>query len=210
MTTPTDHGLLLRVATCIGCGCDDTRACWDDEAGQPCHWVRLDRRNGLGVCSVCKEEHAARWDAGDREVAVPVGPLDTLDRTKPLRISGCRVMKARTELEKVLNLDVALRGLHEPIDGADVELRGDEVAQLVDWLESTPFWGRAIGRSLKCFGEDGAGNEFLSAWMTVAQFGRLVTDGKDHPALKALAERPEEWKAKGAEFVYFDGYRKPR
>lgn len=59
------------LATCIGCGCNDLRACWDDEALQPCHWVRVDRDAGLGVCSCCKELVQA-WDDGDRTIRVPV------------------------------------------------------------------------------------------------------------------------------------------
>lgn len=55
----------MNLAVCIGCGCDDDHACIDafDEA---CHWLRVDRRAGLGVCSSCPEE-LKRWDAGDRE-----------------------------------------------------------------------------------------------------------------------------------------------
>lgn len=60
-----------EVATCIGCGCDDNHACWDEAAGNPCGWIRLDRSVGLGVCSCCLD-HVARWDSGDREIAVPV------------------------------------------------------------------------------------------------------------------------------------------
>jgi hypothetical protein len=29
------------------CGCTDDNACWDEEAGQPCHWAEPD------LCSVC-------------------------------------------------------------------------------------------------------------------------------------------------------------
>jgi hypothetical protein len=60
------------LATCIGCGCDDLHACFDEAAGQPCHWLVVDRDEGLGVCSVCGE-HLVRWQAGDREIAVPTG-----------------------------------------------------------------------------------------------------------------------------------------
>jgi len=59
------------VARCIGCGCDDLHACWDEAANEPCHWVRVDHTAGLGVCSVCAELVAA-WDAGDRRMRVPV------------------------------------------------------------------------------------------------------------------------------------------
>lgn len=50
-----------KLAVCIGCGCDDLRACWDDAAGQPCSWLRVDRAAGKGVCSVCKDQVPA-WD----------------------------------------------------------------------------------------------------------------------------------------------------
>lgn len=58
-------------STCIGCGCTDFCACWDDEKGAPCHWERVDRQAGIGVCSCCKHLIPA-WDAGDREMRVPV------------------------------------------------------------------------------------------------------------------------------------------
>lgn len=65
MTFPIDK------AVCIGCGCDDFHACWDETAGQPCHWLKVDAEAGLGVCSVCTSQ-LPRWDTGDRELAVPV------------------------------------------------------------------------------------------------------------------------------------------
>lgn len=64
---------LFSVAICIGCGCDDNHACWDEQTDNPCHWLRLDREAGLGVCSVCAES-VDRWDLGGREVAVPRMP----------------------------------------------------------------------------------------------------------------------------------------
>lgn len=39
------------IATCIGCGCTDLRACV--VANKPCSWIRLDRDQGVGVCSCC-------------------------------------------------------------------------------------------------------------------------------------------------------------
>lgn len=56
---------------CIGCGCHDLAACWDDVADQPCHWTEVDRGAQLGVCSACAPEHLARWHAGDRSPAMP-------------------------------------------------------------------------------------------------------------------------------------------
>ncbi len=59
------------VSVCIGCGCDDLRACHDVVAGGPCRWVRLDRDKRVGVCSACPEVVEA-WDRGDRDVRVPI------------------------------------------------------------------------------------------------------------------------------------------
>ncbi len=36
-------------ATCLGCGCTDSRAC---DGG--CGWVLVDRRRGIGVCTACE------------------------------------------------------------------------------------------------------------------------------------------------------------
>ncbi|KGC20326.1 hypothetical protein DM48_7914 [Burkholderia gladioli] len=44
-----------HIATCIGCGCDDDHACWDDAQDAPCSWVRVDYTAGLGVCSACPD-----------------------------------------------------------------------------------------------------------------------------------------------------------
>lgn len=52
---------MSAIATCIGCGCTDHRACVDVETGMGCHWVRLDRIQGEGVCSVCRDLTAI-WD----------------------------------------------------------------------------------------------------------------------------------------------------
>lgn len=57
--------------TCIGCGCDDHNACWDDLAAAPCHWLRLHSAIRLGLCSACPEM-AEAWDCGDRELRVPI------------------------------------------------------------------------------------------------------------------------------------------
>lgn len=62
-----------HVATCIGCGCDDDHACWDDAQDAPCSWTRVDYTVGLGVCSACPELVSA-WDTGDREIRVPSAP----------------------------------------------------------------------------------------------------------------------------------------
>lgn len=60
-----------ELANCIGCGCNDNQACWDENAGQPCSWLRVDRNIGLGVCSACPG-YLERWELGDREVDVPI------------------------------------------------------------------------------------------------------------------------------------------
>ena len=49
---------LFDVATCVGCGCDDDRACMHG-----CGWLRLDRTIGRGVCTSCRD-HLGAWDEG--------------------------------------------------------------------------------------------------------------------------------------------------
>ena len=71
MNLTADDVYRFRVAHCIGCGCHDFAACWDEKTGRPCHWKRLDNEAGLGVCSSCPDA-IERWDKGDREPAVPV------------------------------------------------------------------------------------------------------------------------------------------
>jgi hypothetical protein len=62
------------VAHCIGCGCHDFAACSNEQTGVPCHWLRVDRKVGLGVCSECGA-HLARWEAGERERPVALNSL---------------------------------------------------------------------------------------------------------------------------------------
>ena len=71
-----------KIATCIGCGCDDLHACVEEvgaflletpkkvAAMEACHWLRLDRDAGLGVCSACPGS-VGRWDAGERAPTEP-------------------------------------------------------------------------------------------------------------------------------------------
>jgi hypothetical protein len=67
----------MPMATCIGCGCDDLHACFDEVAEAPCSWLEVDYGAGLGVCSACPD-HLERWRLGDRFVAVPVARVSTL------------------------------------------------------------------------------------------------------------------------------------
>lgn len=45
---------LANVATCIGCGCDDERACLDYSDAEPCHWLKVNRVSQKGICSNCE------------------------------------------------------------------------------------------------------------------------------------------------------------
>jgi hypothetical protein len=56
---------------CIGCGCTNDDACYDEAAEDACHWIRLDAAEGKGLCSCCRDMEEA-WDAGDREFRVPI------------------------------------------------------------------------------------------------------------------------------------------
>ncbi len=61
----------MSVAACIGCGCDDNRAC---DGG--CYWLRVDRAEGKGVCSECAV-HVEAWDQGDRTArAQPIAEIE--------------------------------------------------------------------------------------------------------------------------------------
>ena len=51
----------LRLAVCIGCGCDDGQDCFGEDNENPRTWLRLDRAVCKGVCSNCSE-HLERWD----------------------------------------------------------------------------------------------------------------------------------------------------
>lgn len=74
LTCQPEPGAMI-ISTCIGCGCDDLHACVLDSeplfGGDPpetCYWMRLDRDEGLGVCSMYSGE-IGRWDAGDRSMS---------------------------------------------------------------------------------------------------------------------------------------------
>lgn len=71
----------MTLATCIGCGCDDNHACPDG-----CYWLRLDRAEGLGVCSEC-DDHLDPWDRGDRTMhAQPAAEIESELAAPPARI----------------------------------------------------------------------------------------------------------------------------
>lgn len=52
-----------KVASCIGCHCDDNAACVHPDTEKPCHWLRVDRELGKGVCSMCPG-YVKGWDQG--------------------------------------------------------------------------------------------------------------------------------------------------
>ena len=57
-----------KLATCIGCGCDDLHACKSTKLQRyGCYWFRVDRNAGIGVCSECGEL-VEKWDSGDRKM----------------------------------------------------------------------------------------------------------------------------------------------
>jgi hypothetical protein len=75
---------------CIGCGCDNDHACFDETAGQACHWIRLDPVAGKGLCSCCPEL-AGAWDRGDREfrVIVDITVAELVPEVPEARCLGC-------------------------------------------------------------------------------------------------------------------------
>jgi hypothetical protein len=49
----------MRLAVCIGCGCDDHHTCELGVFGDvPCRWLCVNRPKGLGVCTCC---HGLDW-----------------------------------------------------------------------------------------------------------------------------------------------------
>lgn len=79
---------------CTGCGCTDTRSCWDDAKGAPCHWERLDDDAQLGACSACPDA-VSRWDAGDRTLGEPADPVDALTAPYDAMVSQLQAMRTR-------------------------------------------------------------------------------------------------------------------
>jgi hypothetical protein len=63
------------IAHCIECGCHDLAACHDGATDGPCSWLAVDYSAKLGVCSACPDG-LERWNAGDRNIAVPVDVND--------------------------------------------------------------------------------------------------------------------------------------
>jgi hypothetical protein len=85
------------LAVCIGCGCDDNHAC-AGAVGEPCHWVRIDRDAGIGLCSECIE-HSQRWDRGDRQFAVPVEAIrEAVPRGPMAQASDPRLAAAKSKI----------------------------------------------------------------------------------------------------------------
>lgn len=58
----------MKLATCIGCGCDDGNACVGI-FGEGCAWLEVDRKKGVGVCSECLGE-LKRWKKHDRSLSL--------------------------------------------------------------------------------------------------------------------------------------------
>lgn len=48
-----EGGAGVAEAVCVGCGCTDNNACVN-EFREPCHWLKVNRQTGLGVCSSCE------------------------------------------------------------------------------------------------------------------------------------------------------------
>jgi len=47
----------IAEATCIGCGCTDSRACPDGQmgVGEACEWAWVNREEGRGRCTSCND-----------------------------------------------------------------------------------------------------------------------------------------------------------
>ncbi len=51
-----EYSAVSQVATCVGCGCNDFRACVSG-----CYWLRVNYVEHKGVCSQCGAQVKA-WD----------------------------------------------------------------------------------------------------------------------------------------------------
>ncbi|BCW89996.1 hypothetical protein sos41_31640 [Alphaproteobacteria bacterium SO-S41] len=55
----------FREATCLGCGCTDSRACKGPD-GDPCGWIKVSYPLAVGVCTSCPE----KVEVFDRQLAL--------------------------------------------------------------------------------------------------------------------------------------------
>lgn len=102
----------MDIATCIGCGCTDYRACQGEEG--PCSWLVVDYNIGRGVCSCCPDQ-TKRWQAGARERSLLVAKITRDGETESFFLE-------RDDLASFpLHLDVAA---------------GDRFS--VEWVEMSP------------------------------------------------------------------------
>lgn len=65
-----------KLAVCIGCGCSDNYACVNNE-GVPCHWLKVDYKLGLGVCSECANK-LDEWEKMTTKKVYIAGPMTDL------------------------------------------------------------------------------------------------------------------------------------
>ncbi len=78
-------------AKCLGCGCTDSRACLP-LVGDPCHWLRVDYKLGIGVCSECPEKieefekkvMASRGTLHSRQALINTGHRDAESAEKTM------------------------------------------------------------------------------------------------------------------------------
>lgn len=85
------------IATCIGCSCDDLHGCLDG-----CHWLRLDKKIGAGVCSSCEEFYLKLWDDGGG-IVMKIAQVKFSTGTYIARIhqaSGSCTDNAKTAIER--------------------------------------------------------------------------------------------------------------
>ena len=91
-------------STCIGCGCTDMHACFDEKANTGCHWLEVNREQALGVCSCCSKWLNV-WHAGYRGPDHPfVGKYSPWIK---LSVSGQRFYFLEPEKHAYNILDIA-------------------------------------------------------------------------------------------------------
>jgi hypothetical protein len=133
--------------------------------------------------------------------------LQQIDRTKSLSFSGYRTVKltdpemvelaARMDMPQLLNSD-------EPV--ADrMEIAPDDGAMMLDRM-ADPVWRSMFEADLQCMSKDAEGRPFLTTWLSLEQYCGFLRSIADMPVHSELATALAEWKNKGAQTIYFDGY----
>lgn len=127
--------------------------------------------------------------------------MKQIDVTRPLVIES-----AQYKLDQ--------RGVTAGVPGAnDIVLEGEDAATFYAWVGS--YWQPEFEHNLQSLCSDAAHGPMLTTWMPLVTFREEICCRglpKQHEAISALMERlrglTREWRAAGADTVYFHGCRR--